>query len=214
MVETLSGKAARNDQPIYPLLRHPITLPPPRSMYVLPRAKLTQNTSDSRFICRTGRKKLQRFVLPHVSRFRKGCVRASEQAFELSLRLIDSRGGHPCTRCTRVCTRLACPSRLDSLFPPSLSFSRSTLRDLAKYVAWVEDGEEGRRNEGCYRGGRDLDPSYGEKGRKSIDLETMWKRDAKATTRWIRLCDKCEKRRGSPDLHATGRGRGRVFKVP
>lgn len=101
-----------------------------------------------------------------------------------------------------------------SLSPPSLSFSRSTLRDLAKYVAWVEDGEEGRRNEGCYRGGRDLDPSYGEKGRKSIDLETMWKREAKATTRWIRLCDKCEKRRGSPDLHATGRGRGRVFKVP
>lgn len=91
--------------------------------------------------------------------------------------------------------------------PLSLS-SLSSLRDHAvEYVA--EDIMGGRRRkEGCYRGGRDLDPSsYGEKGRKSIDLE---KRDTKASRLgWIRLCEKRFSRSARDRSRSTERERER-----
>lgn len=123
------------------------TTPSPSNMYVLSRTKLTQNTlllfEDYIYISLHEAyiyKKLQRFVVPYVLRlFRKwrGCVRANK--FELSLRLIDSRGGH--TMHTRVHeVNLSPPSFLLSL-SFSLDFKRSRGR-IAKYVAWIEKREE------------------------------------------------------------------------
>lgn len=85
--------------------------------------------------------------------------------------------------------------------PLSLS-SLSSLRDHA-----VEHGGHKEERKVVYRGGRDLDPSsYGEKGYGNRSISRNATRKPTFVLGWIRLC---EKRRGSRDLHATGRGRRR-----
>lgn len=194
------------------------TTPSPSNMYVLSRTKLTQNTlllfEDYIYISLHEAyiyKKLQRFVVPYVLRlFRKwrGCVRANK--FELSLRLIDSRGGH--TMHTRVHeVNLSPPSFLLSL-SFSLDFKRSRGR-IAKYVAWIEKREEETK---VVTAAEETSIHHTlEKGRKSIDLGFRDDVEKPRTTRWIRFVREA---RALLSLRATGRGRERkrekrVFKV-
>lgn len=207
VVETLSGKAARNYQPIYhPLLYHPIALQHVRVIAYKADPKYPSSLRRL-YLYLLARgiyiyKKLQRFVVPYVLRlFRKwrGCVRANK--FELSLRLIDSRGGH--TMHTRVHeVNLSPPSFLLSL-SFSLDFKRSRGR-IAKYVAWIEKREEETR---VVTAAEETSIHHTlEKGRKSIDLGFRDDVEKPRTTRWIRFVREA---RALLSLRATGRGRER-----